>query len=72
MPQVQSILELVDKLDLKELESLLQKIMDRIDRKRKLEAAFDHYIGLGEGVWDSDAQEYVDQLRSEDDELPAT
>jgi hypothetical protein len=66
MTKVQTIISEINELNLNELEVVLKEILRRIDRKRRIEAALDKIIGLGQGVWDSDAQKHIDSLRQED------
>lgn len=41
--------------------------MDRVDRRRQVESILDEYIGVGKGIWQTDAQEYVNELRKEEE-----
>lgn len=66
MTKVQTLILEINNLELKELELILREILRRIDRRKRLEAALDSLIGCGEGVWNSDAQEYVNGLRDDD------
>ena len=67
MKNLQDILKEIDQLRPEELELILKRINDRINRKRKLENAFEEYIGAAKGFWEMDAQEYINDSRTEDD-----
>ena len=65
MTRVQTIIEEINHLNPDELELVLKEILMRLDRKKKIESILDKYMGIGEGVWSMDAQEYVNELREE-------
>jgi len=67
MTRIQTIIEEINHLDPDELEVILKEIMTRLDRKKKIESRLEEYMGIGEGVWEMDAQEYVNELREEDE-----
>jgi len=67
MTRIQTIIEEINHLDPDELEVILKEIMTRLDRKKKIESILEEYMGIGEGVWEMDAQEYVNELREEDE-----
>lgn len=66
MTKVQSIIAEIRELDPEELGLVLQEILARIDRVKQTEKALEKYIGTGQGVWEMDAQDYVNSLRKED------
>ena len=65
MTKIQTIIEEISHLNQEELEVILQEILNRLDRKNKIESLLNEYIGIGEGIWEKDAQEYVDELRQD-------
>ena len=67
MTRIQTIIEEINHLNPDELEVILREILMRLDRKKKIETILEEYMGIGEGVWEMDAQEYVDELREEDE-----
>ena len=67
MTRIQTIIEEINHLNPDELEVILKEILMRLDRKKKIETILEEYMGIGEGVWEMDAQEYVDELREEDE-----
>jgi len=44
----------------------MKEILKRIDQQKRVESILDDFIGAGEGFWQTDAQEYIEELRSED------
>ena len=67
MTSLQTIIKEISHLNQEELELLLREVIQRIDRQKKVEAILDEYIGVGKGVWQTDAQEYVNELRKEEE-----
>lgn len=67
MTRIQTIIEEINHLNPEELEVILKEILMRLDRKKKIETILEEYMGIGEGVWERDAQEYVNELREEDE-----
>lgn len=65
MSRVENIIQEMDVLEEDELELLLQEILRRLDKRRRMKAVFDKYRGIGKGVWPSDAQAYITQLRED-------
>ena len=68
MTTLQSIIQEISHLSQEDLESLLHVVVRRIDQQQKVEAILEEFIGTGEGVWHSDAQDYVNELRKEEEE----
>ena len=66
MTRIQTIIEeIIDHLDPDELELILKEILMRLDRRKKIESILNEYVGIGEGVWEVDAQKYVNELRED-------
>lgn len=65
------IIDEISQLQLEELEEVLKEIHLRIDQQKQMEAILEEYMGIGTGFWQTDAQEYVSGLRSEENQLPA-
>lgn len=65
--RTQQIIEEINDLHLEELELVMKEILKRIDVQKRVESILEDYIGLGEGFWQTDAQTYVEELRSEDE-----
>ena len=66
MTKIQNILTEVDQLEIEELEILLKEVIKKIDETKRIDSILEEYMGIGEGVWKSDAQEYINELREED------
>ncbi len=66
MTQVKTIIEEIHQLEVADLELVLREVLQRLDAYKKAETILDDYIGSGKGIWDTDAQEYVNALRSEE------
>jgi hypothetical protein len=66
MTRIQTIIEEINHLEQGELEIILQEILKRIDRRKQIDSILDESIGIGEGVWETDAQDYVNELREEE------
>ncbi|MFZ2900385.1 MAG: hypothetical protein WA004_17270 [Saprospiraceae bacterium] len=64
--RLEHIIEEINLLEADELEKVLKALLKRIERKRHIESILDQYIGIGKGVWETDAQGYVNELRKED------
>ena len=67
MTSLQTIIKEISHLNQEELELLLREVIQRIDQQKKVEAILDEYMGVGQGVWQTDAQEYVNELRKEEE-----
>ncbi|MDX1939311.1 MAG: hypothetical protein SFU99_02100 [Saprospiraceae bacterium] len=66
MTKIQTIIEEIHDLNSEELETLLREILQRINAYQQAESILNEYIGSGKGIWEMDAQEYVNELRRED------
>ena len=66
MTKIQHILGEIEQLEPQELEYLLNELVKKVNEVRNLDTLFDEYIGIGEGIWKSDAQEFVNELRDEE------
>jgi hypothetical protein len=49
-----------------ELELIMAEIKDRLGRQQRMEEALQAFVGTGTGFWGGDAQEYINELRSEE------
>ncbi len=66
MTRLQTIIEGIDHLDRDELNLLFKELKKRLEHQKKAESILDEFIGSGKGVWQTDAQAHVDELRSEE------
>lgn len=65
--RLEHIIKEITLLEVEELEKVLNELIKRIERKKRIESIIDQYMGLGKGVWETDAQKYVDELRKEEE-----
>jgi len=56
----------IDKLPTEEKVSVYSHIYDSLNKREKVLAVLERFRGKGKGVWDEDAQEYVNRLRAND------
>lgn len=68
MTQLQTIIEGMNQLSQEDLAVLLREVIKRMDQQEQVEGILNEYIGIGEGLWDTDAQIYVDELRKEEEQ----
>ena len=66
MTKVQTIIKDIDALAPEELEEVLQFLLKKTQRSDKVKMKLEKYRGKGQGVWQEDAQAYVNQLRKDD------
>jgi hypothetical protein len=70
MEAIEAILSEVDKLQPDEKRQLLHQLVDRImaipSPEVNTQTNFDKYIGIGKGVWVTDAQTYIDEQRNDE------
>ncbi len=66
MTKLQNVLTDIDQLEIEELELLLKEVIKKIEETKRIDSILEEYMGIGEGVWKSDAQEYVNELREGD------
>ncbi|MCB9082493.1 MAG: hypothetical protein H6555_12365 [Lewinellaceae bacterium] len=65
--RTQQIIDEINHLQLEELEVILKEILKQIDQQKRVESILEEYIGIGEGCWQTDAQVYIEELRSEEE-----
>lgn len=68
MSRVEAILQEIEQLSEEELAKLHEKIVQRLEQMQHTQGLVSKYRGIGQGVWQEDAQEYVNKLRAEDRE----
>ncbi|GAA3996768.1 hypothetical protein GCM10022408_04250 [Hymenobacter fastidiosus] len=66
MSRTDTILQEIASLTPHELELVYQEILKR--RSNRVAEVLDRHRGKGQGVWTTDAQQYVNQLRADDRE----
>jgi len=64
---IDKLLQEIAKLNSLEKEQLYNKLRKAVQEREEIERLVDSYCGIvEEGYWGMDAQEYVNQLRSDD------
>ena len=64
MTKIQTLIAEIRVLDPEELKLVLKAVLARMDRVKQTEKALEKYIGTGQGIWENDAQQYVNNLRN--------
>ncbi|MEN9609492.1 MAG: hypothetical protein RLZZ628_306 [Bacteroidota bacterium] len=65
-PHLEIILKEIDLLQPADLEVLYLELIKRLHKGNKTIAILHKYAGKGKGVWQTDAQHYIHQLREND------
>jgi hypothetical protein len=65
-PHIEIILKEIDLLQPADLEVLYLELAKRLCKMNKTIAILNKYAGKGRGVWQTDAQHYIQQLREND------
>jgi hypothetical protein len=65
-PHLEIILKEIDLLQPADLEVLYLELAKRLLKRNKTLAILNKYAGKGKGVWQTDAQHYIHQLREND------
>jgi hypothetical protein len=60
------IIEQIDRLSEIEQNEIYSYLSERIRRKEYALKALERIRGIGKGLWEKDAQEYINDLRSND------
>ncbi len=53
-------------MNTEELELILKEVFENVERKKRTLLTLNNFIGTGKGIWNLDAQDYVNSLREED------
>ena len=62
---LEKILGDISQLSNDELKILLQEVNKHIEKTEKIRLVLSRIRGKGQGIWNQDAQEFVNQLRTE-------
>ena len=62
---VGQIMNEIEKLSEKERLEIYAKLVSRISKREEVLASLEKYKGKAQGLWNMDAQDYVNQLRAE-------
>jgi GTP1/Obg family GTP-binding protein len=57
-------MQLPEPQEIDELEQFLKEYLNIIERKKNLNKALSNFVGKGKGIWNTNAQKYIDDLRS--------
>jgi len=66
MSRVEHLLNEINQLTSGEVEQVYHELAKRVERGERAAALLAKYRGRGKGVWQKDAQQYVNTLRSDD------
>ena len=66
MSRVEMVLEEISHLGQEEVEQVYHELGKRMKRAARALEILEKYRGRGAGVWEEDAQEYVNTLRDDD------
>jgi hypothetical protein len=61
-----SILKEIEKLSSDKQKELYLILINRLKKKEQAIKSLDEIRGLGKGIWDTDAQDYINMLREDD------
>jgi len=62
---INQIMNEIEKLSEKERLEIYSRLASRINKREEILGILEKYRGKGQGLWGMDAQEYVNQLRTE-------
>lgn len=65
MTKVDTLIKEIDSLQTSELELLLTEIIRRIKKAENVKQLLTKYCGIGKGLWQQDAQTYINSLRED-------
>lgn len=65
MTKIDLILKETDSLHSDELLVLIQKLLKKVKKSDTAKRILSEYKGIGDGLWKEDAQEFVNELRSD-------
>lgn len=66
MSKVQHILKELGELKDDELELILLELLKKVNQEKRIKLLLNQYQGIGKGLWNLDAQQYVDNQRNND------
>jgi hypothetical protein len=46
--------------------TILVRLNDRLKNRERIQKSLDEIRGIGKGLWDTDAQEFINRMRSDD------
>ena len=66
MTKIQYLLKEINDLNINELELILQVILKKVDQEKQIRSILSEYKGIGKGIWQIDAQNYINKERDQD------
>ena len=66
MTKVQYILKEINDLSINELELILKELIKKVEKEKGIKSIIAEYQGIGKGIWQADAQEYINKEREKD------
>lgn len=64
--QAQTILQQIEQLNPSEIYWIYEELLIRLQKMQKIQQILAQIQGLGKGVWNLDAQSYINHSRNED------
>jgi hypothetical protein len=66
MRDVQQILKEIEALPEEAQLRILSRLNEKMKNKERIQNSLDEIRGIGKGLWDLDAQEYINRMRADD------
>ena len=66
MTKVQLLIKEISELEKTEFDLLLDVILKRANQEKSIQAELKKFKGIGKGIWDVDAQDYISTQRQLD------
>lgn len=66
MKNLNGIISEINRLSLEEKIAIYSQLGASLSKREKVLAVLERFRGRGKGVWDEDAQKYVNRLRADD------
>ena len=66
MTKIEAILQEIDELKPEDQKALLENLLMKIRKMNSLFSIVEKYKGKGKGIWQIDAQDYVNEIRNEE------
>lgn len=63
---IQSIIREIENLSLSQQVELNSILTERLKKRERLIKSLDEIRGIGKGLWNMDAQEYINKMRADD------
>ena len=63
---IQQIIKEIEALPEAEQLRILSRLNDKVKNKERILKSLDEIRGIGKGLWNEDAQEYINRMRADD------